>query len=332
MIENNQTLQENDDPRMCQLIAEAMLREKMKGLDVDKEWEKLLRKRTVQPRRKWLVPFYYICACAVLAALAFLPSLLWQPEDVVVYEATSQVRKVEVVTAATQPATKTIARQQPQKLPAVENRTIIVPAGMTHHLVLPDGTEVWLNAESRITYPLAFQGYTREVTMEGEAYFKVQKDARHPFIVKASHVMTRVVGTEFNVNSYQPEAVAVTLAHGHVVVSGNETAATEDCELKEPGATASLKQGSLKKEMAVLTDVTSWREGIILFDDATLRDILLHIGSWYNMTVVCHGEQALNMRLHYVYDRHQSVMESLQMLENIAKINLKVENNTIFID
>ena len=331
MSKNKQTLQENVDPRMCQLITEAMLRERMKEQHVDREWKKLLRKQRAATRQKRLVPFYYICACAVLAACVFLPSLLRKSDEVVVYEATTQVRKVEVVTAPAQVASKAIVRKAKQ-LPAVENRTIIVPAGMTHHLVLPDGTEVWLNAESRITYPVVFHGNTREVEMEGEAYFKVQQDKQHPFIVHASHIMTRVVGTEFNVNSYQPEAVAVTLAHGHVVVRDNETVAAGDCELKEPGATASLVEGGLKKDMAVVSEVTSWREGIILFDDASLRDILLHIGSWYNMTVVCHGEQALNMRLHYVYDRNQTVTYALQMLENIAKINLKVENNTIFID
>ena len=79
-------------------------------------------------------------------------------------------------------------------------------------------------------------------------------------------------------------------------------------------------------------DVVCWRDGIELFDDASLRDILFHIGTWYNMTVVCHDEKYLNMRLHYVYDRYQEVNETLKMLENISNIKFRIEKNTIFVD
>ena len=86
-----------------------------------------------------------------------------------------------------------------------QTHVLTVPRGESFKVVLCDGTEVWLNANSNFVYPTAFIGNERIVTLEGEAYFKVAKDAKHPFIVKTKTVQTRVLGTEFNIRSYTPK-------------------------------------------------------------------------------------------------------------------------------
>ena len=93
----------------------------------------------------------------------------------------------------------------------VERHTVVVPEGKDMKLILADGTQVWLNANSRLIYPTAFKGKNREVELQGEGYFKVAHDAHHPFIVKAGDMQTCVLGTEFNVNAFDQNHPHVTL-------------------------------------------------------------------------------------------------------------------------
>lgn len=97
----------------------------------------------------------------------------------------------------------------------VKYNTLIVPRGGEFSLELADGTRVWLNAESRLRYPVAFTGKERKVEMEGEVYFEVAKNKEKPFIVTVNGVDIRVLGTSFNVSAYQEEVVA-TLVEGKV--------------------------------------------------------------------------------------------------------------------
>lgn len=103
-----------------------------------------------------------------------------------------------------------------------QTHVLTVPRGESFKVVLCDGTEVWLNANSNFVYPTAFIGNERIVTLEGEAYFKVAKDAKRPFIVKTETVQTRVLGTEFNIRSYTPEDTHVVLINGKVEVSNTK--------------------------------------------------------------------------------------------------------------
>ena len=94
-------------------------------------------------------------------------------------------------------------------------RTVRIPRGMSRRLVLPDGSRVWLNAESSLSYPGSFGGRERrEVTLQGEAYFEVAPDSLHPFVVETAALQTQVLGTSFNVRAYSPEDTRVTLLRG----------------------------------------------------------------------------------------------------------------------
>ena len=100
-----------------------------------------------------------------------------------------------------------------------ERHSLTVPRGQTFKLILSDGTEVYLNADSRLVYPSRFTGKERSVFLDGEAYFRVAKDAGHPFIVRTQTLQTRVLGTEFNVSGYEGSDTEVTLVEGSVEVS-----------------------------------------------------------------------------------------------------------------
>ena len=212
----------------------------------------------------------------------------------------------------------------------VENHTVVIPEGKDMKLTLADGTQVWLNANSRFTYPTAFAGKERKVTLQGEAYFKVAHDAQHPFIVKAGDMQTRVLGTEFNVDASDTAHPHVTLVQGSVSVS---SAIGNADKVIAPGEDAAINaKGDITVSHVDTNDVGCWKDGIQLFDDVTLRDILMQMGSWYNVNVVCHNDAALNTHLRYMYDRKQGLEEAVKMLNQISNNKIKLHNNTILVE
>ena len=206
--------------------------------------------------------------------------------------------------------------------------TVVVPEGKDMKLTLSDGTEVWLNANSRLAYPTVFNGRERKVELQGEAYFKVAHDARHPFIVDAGGMLTRVLGTEFNVDASDAKRPHVTLVQGSVKVSKANIN-----KVIVPGEDAAVDAGGgIKVSQVDVNDVACWKDGIELFDNASLRDILMHMGSWYNVNVVCHDDALLDKRLRYMYDRRQGIEEAVKMLNMITNNKIKLQNNSILIE
>lgn len=152
--------------------------------------------------------------------------------------------KVEPLKKAVQSLPSSTVKLSPQKIAyntiQTENKKIrnkkvqihrlSIPRGETFKVVLSDGTEVLLNSDSRLSYPTVFKGKERVVSLEGEAYFNVTKNTEHPFIVKSGNVQVRVLGTEFNMCSYTPDNVRVTLIEGKVAVS--DTCGLQTVEMK----------------------------------------------------------------------------------------------------
>ena len=206
--------------------------------------------------------------------------------------------------------------------------TVVVPEGKDMKLTLSDGTEVWLNANSRLAYPTVFNGRERKVELQGEAYFKVAHDSRHPFIVYAGGMQTRVLGTEFNVDASDAKRPHVTLVRGSVKVSKANIN-----KVIVPGEDAAFDAGgSIKVSRVDLNDVACWKDGIEMFDNASLRDIVMHMGSWYNVNVICHDDALLDMHLRYMYDRRQGIEEAVMMLNTITNNKIKLQNNSILIE
>ncbi|WP_207510931.1 FecR family protein [Longitalea luteola] len=172
--------------------------------------------------------------------------------------------------------------------------TLTTPRGGQYKLTLPDGSNVWLNAASSITYPTAFTAKERVVTITGEAYFEVAKNAARPFIVKKGTTSVTVLGTHFNVNAYEDEAnLKVTLLEGSVKVSseaGNrkwENKAEHSAILK-PGQQAVVKPHS---PLAInyspdIDKVMAWKNGIFNFHRASLQEVMRQLSRWYNVDVI----------------------------------------------
>ena len=164
--------------------------------------------------------------------------------------------------------------------------TISVPKGsMPLRLQLADGSEVWLNVESSITYPTAFTGKTRKVQITGEAYFEVAHNAAMPFIVSKNDVEVTVLGTHFNMNAYENEAaINVTLLEGAVrVKKGNLSG------LLHPGQQAVVSNVTNEKINVVKAEVDkvmAWKNGLFNFEGAHLDEVMRQLERWYNIDVI----------------------------------------------
>lgn len=318
---------EEDMPAMEQLLTEALLKANSPCPNVEREWErmKLRRQRKTMVRRMTL---WTAIAAAFLAAVF----ILMPKNDNTIYTAKAEPREITVIDDVSDIPSGEISREMSNRKTGVKTKTVVVPEGKDHRMTLPDGTEVWLNANSSITYPEKFDGKMRMVKITGEVYFKVKHDSSHPFVVGAGEIETKVLGTEFNVEAYSQSAPHVTLVEGSVEVSCPADAGETLSEVISPGEDASVEGGRLIVSEVNVDDVICWRDGIEYFDDATLEDILMQMGSWYNMSIVCPNREVLSKRFHYIYDRRSNVEDAIKTLQELSNVKIKTEKNIIFIE
>ena len=201
-----------------------------------------------------------------------------------------------------------------------ERMEVSTPAGTTTSVTLGDGTQVLLNANSRLSYDKDFTDKKREVTLVGEARFSVAKDANRPFIVRTEQIQTQVLGTVFDVKAYPQTSADVTLYEGKVEVSLNGNSP----RLMQSGEQATIsKEGKLQLAQAS-AEQGKWTEGEFAFDNKKLIDVMIAIGSWYNISVVFHSRQLLDERIYFRMNRKASADEVLEVLNDmgIAKFEL----------
>lgn len=162
--------------------------------------------------------------------------------------------------------------------------TLTTPKGGQYKLTLPDGTKVWLDAVSSITYPTAFTEKTRQVTLTGQAYFEVAHDAGKPFEVKAQGQTIRDIGTAFNINAYTDEpSMQITLSQGAVAVNDPKG---HTAILKNPGQQIECQDGANGAITNVeLNEVLAWKNGFINLTSANIATIMRQLSRWYDIDI-----------------------------------------------
>lgn len=200
----------------------------------------------------------------------------------------------------------------------------------TRTVVLPDQTKVTLNRYSTLSYPERFKEKRRKVHLQGEAYFEVAKDAKHPFIVKAEAVRVKVLGTHFNVEAYPGDAeVRTTLLEGSVAVSlkgENQRLVLAPNE----SAIYNKEKGTLIQEAAPgAKNEILWRKGIILFDQLPLHEIVRQLSNAFQTDIRIDDPQLQNYRMTATFDTSEDLTQILDLLKNAGNFNYKKENNTI---
>lgn len=213
----------------------------------------------------------------------------------------------------------------------VEYNTIEVPRGGIYSLVLSDGTKVFLNSDSRLKYPVTFNGEDRRVELSGEAFFEVVSDSLHPFIVHTRDMETRVLGTTFDIQAYPDELTTkTTLLTGRVLVSVNHLSLTETLK---PGLQASWTKGTDKitvKEVNVATQAL-WRDGIIMLDDDELDDVMRMLARWYNVTYEFKGDRSVKHTFTGKVDRNEDLESVLKTLTLLGGPKFEIRGTVVYI-
>ena len=213
--------------------------------------------------------------------------------------------------------------------------TIKIPYGKKFRLQLSDGTLVHLNAGTTLRYPVKFiAGENRQVFLDGEAFFDVAKDKKHPFIVNADALNVRVLGTHFNVSNYPEDAATdVVLVEGSVGMyrSNEEFDAAKNTILK-PGFKGSFnRENTVISTKAVITDIyTSWINGGLTFRNMTFKNIITKLERRYNVTIINKNEKLANEKFNASF-KEESIENVMSYFNDIHGINYTIKNNQILI-
>lgn len=211
---------------------------------------------------------------------------------------------------------------------AEQNHVISIPRGGEYVMKLADGTRVWLNSETELSYPAVFSGRERRVVLRGEAYFEVAHDSLHPFVVEAGPQRLTVLGTCFAVRAYETEAVIrTTLEAGRVRVQ----ASNESVELT-PGYQSCLEGGKITKEKVNTSLYTAWHKGIFLFMDQPLEDILATLGRWYNIEVFYAVPDLKNIRFTGELQRYADIREFLDKIQRLEKVRFSIKGRAVTVE
>lgn len=215
---------------------------------------------------------------------------------------------------------------------ATENKlnTLSTSNGETYRLRLPDGSLVWLNAASSLTYAFALNEHgERQVKLNGEAYFEIAKDKAHPFVVTTDRQQVKVLGTHFNVNSYSDEPkVLTTLLEGSVKVSQSETG---NYKLLKPNEQAILLNGNFKTIPINPEDAIAWKNGLFTFGDESLENIMKRVARWYNVSIEYQQGVDKNELYGGSVSRSEKVSKVLAHLEATGGIHFKVEGRRVLV-
>lgn len=207
-----------------------------------------------------------------------------------------------------------------------------VPVAGMSNLTLPDGTEVQMNSTATLLYPEHFTGETRSVYLIGEAYFKVAKNEKQPFIVKSNDFQVRALGTEFNVRAYSDNPLlSVTLLSGSVEVSYNNL---ESSRILVPNEQFSYnrftKVGIINRPN--LDDVTAWQRGELIFKSATLEEIIVELERKYSYTFVYTINTLKEDKYTFRFKNDTPFKEVMDIITEVSgHLRYRVDNNKCYL-
>lgn len=194
------------------------------------------------------------------------------------------------------------------------------------YMLLPDSTQVWLNAASTLEYPQQFAAGKREVYLTGEAYFDVKHADKQPFLIHTGKVTTMVLGTAFNINAYPGrENIIVSVSRGKVRVNYDDkemAVLTQGQQVKVSNTSNTVVQ---KKQ--AITEAAPWQQGNLKYDDETIRDIVADLERNYDVTIRLQSETLVNERITTSFRREIGIENALKVICNLTDTRLRLENN-----
>jgi transmembrane sensor len=213
-----------------------------------------------------------------------------------------------------------------EKQPTI-NR-IETPKGGEFQIVLADGTKVWLNSASSLTFPDSFSGDKREVKLTGEGYFEVAKDRKKKFLVNANDATIEVLGTHFNISSYQDEgSILTTLLEGSVKLSKNNNHV-----ILKPGQQASVAHtaSQIKVSEIDVAEVMAWKNGIFFFKREEVKSVMKKVARWYDIEVEYRGNMQGKV-LQGTISRFENIEKLMNAFELTGALHYKIEGRRVII-
>lgn len=205
--------------------------------------------------------------------------------------------------------------------------TLAVPAALDYKIKLADGTEVWLNAKTKLRFPFNFLGNTREVYMDGEAYFKVAKNKQQPFIVHTPQTDIVVTGTEFNVNAYEADKTETSLVEGAVVA---KSPGSKPVGIKPGFEAVFTPQQGFSIETFDESEVLSWMKGVYYFHNTSLQDLSKVLSRWYDVEVHFENIALMHKTFSGELVKHQSLQWFLDNLKISAEVSSYIKNGVVY--
>ncbi|MEQ7802271.1 FecR domain-containing protein [Pedobacter sp. ASV1-7] len=210
--------------------------------------------------------------------------------------------------------------------------TVITPRGGSYQVALPDGTKVWLNAASSLTYKKASKNTikTRTVELNGEGYFEVAKNKNIPFVVFSKGQRVQVLGTHFNISSYPEELIVkTTLMEGSISVE--PISDTDAVRILKPGEQSLLKGHTIQVKQADMEEVIAWKNGFFRFNEEPLTSVMNKISRWYNVDLAYEGgiKEYQHIVLGGFVSRSKDLGTVLKVIEQTDQVHFEVKQRKI---
>ena len=340
------------DYRLYRLAQMTANREYTASPDVDRAWNMFKRNtissvKSSEKKTRWhvwgaaLAGAAAVCVGLLIYHYAFLTSILREPSLVAMeYDERPQVVVLEsegeqLHSFVRKDSISFFSPSETDKAPVIDKkvkmRTLSTPRGVDFKVTLPDGTDVWLNAESSLQFPTAFTKDSRKVILTGEAYFKVAHNKECPFVVETDKMKVRVLGTEFNFRNYASEKTQVSLIDGSISILPSSNS-DSDIILK-PGQGACVEEdGHIRVLQEVDTyGITQWVNGYFYFQNQPLIEILQDLARWYNVGVVFENSACANDKMHFSALRSASLAQAVDNLNCLQKVRIALEDNKLIV-
>ncbi|MHA7109091.1 FecR family protein [Sunxiuqinia elliptica] len=241
-----------------------------------------------------------------------------------------QLKEKDGTTIAKRKGQLTYAPTLTQEVPKPLYNTIQTPKGGEYNVTLADGSVVYVNSMSKLKFPVTFVGETREVSLEGEACFKVKKDESRPFIVNVNGVKIEVLGTTFNVNAYNDESQLVTtLVEGKIQmeIPGDNDKPLLLCPDEQ--VIYSSVSSTIQKNKVDASNYVQWIDGILVFENKSLEEIMRTLSRWYDFTYSFEKASIGSIHFDGGLNKYKSIEPILEIIESTGKVKINIDGKKI---
>lgn len=204
--------------------------------------------------------------------------------------------------------------------------TLRMPRGRNCRVVLPDGSAVWLNADSKLTFPRRFSGHQRRVELEGEGYFEVVHNEACPFVVSTEKFVAVDRGTSFNVKAYPGGESSLVLVSGSVDVSRSDGSGLRKLT---PDHKIAFRGDDVQLTAVDTYPYIQWKDGFFYFHHVPLVDVMRDLGRWYNKTVVFESEESERTLVHFVAERRETLASVVASLNKIDGVHVVLSDEEL---